>query len=140
MYESPYLIIEHIEEGNYQINTWLPNSKNLDDAIFKKEVSEQVKIALEKNTIAFITDSSSFFFTIHPEIQEWVSETIFKDMCEAGVKKLALLSSNDIVAQLSIEQLIDDDTVKGFVSEFFDDTEKAKEWILSPIEEHSPAL
>ncbi len=140
MYESPYLTIQYIEEGNYQINTWLPNSQNLDDAIFKTEVAEQAKIALEKNTFAFITDASSLLFTIHPDVQEWVNQTIFKDMYEAGVKKLALLSSTDTVAQLSIEQLVDDYTLKSFAIEFFDNTEKAKEWILSPIEEPSTSL
>lgn len=140
IYESPYLVIEYIEEGNYQINTWLPNSKNLDDAIFKTEVSEQAKVALEKNIVAFVTDTTSLFFTIHPEVQKWVNEIIFKKMCEAGVKKLALLSSSDLVTQLSVEQLVDDYTLKGFAIEFFDDTEKAKEWILSPMEKLSPIL
>ncbi|WP_338814710.1 hypothetical protein V9L05_05585 [Bernardetia sp. Wsw4-3y2] len=137
VYESSYLTIEYIQEGNYQVNTWLPNSKTLDEATFKKEVSEQTKIAVEKSTSAFITDASDFLFTIHPETQKWVNQTIFTDMREVGVKKLALLSSSDIIAQLSIEQLIDEDTLKGFASEFFDDKEKAREWILSSEEEYS---
>lgn len=137
--ESPYLIIEYIEDGNYQVNTWLSESKNLDNEAFKEEVSEQAKVALEKSPSAFITDATSFLFTMHPEVQEWVNNTIFQDMRQAGVKKLALLLSNDIVTQLSIEQLIDDDPIKGFVTVFFDDIEKAKEWILSPTEEYSSA-
>lgn len=139
MYESSYLTIQYIEEGNYQINTWLPNSKNLDDSIFKTELAEQAKIALENKPSAFITDASSLLFSIHPDLQEWVNQTIFKDMYEAGIKKLALLSSNDVVTQLSLEQLVDDYTLKSFAIEFFDDAEKAKEWILSPIEQPSIA-
>ncbi len=67
---------------------------------------------------------------LHPKLQDWVSEHIFRDMREAGVKKLALIVSSDIIAQMSIEQLVDDDPVKGFVTGYFDNIEEAKMWIL----------
>ncbi len=131
LYQSPYLIVEQNQTHNYQINTWLPATEELVDDLFQAEVSQQTKAALAHQPKAFLTDARNFLFPIHPNLQEWVSNHIFRDMRAAGVKKLALLISSDVIAQLGIEQLVDDDPVKGFVTQYFDDRGKAEAWIIS---------
>jgi hypothetical protein len=129
LHDSNYLTIEYVAEPGYFINTWHADTQKLKDESFKEEVGQQASNALKHKPKAFLTDARNFLFPIHPELQEWVNENIFRDMRAAGVSKLALLISSDLIAQLGIEQLIDDDPVKGFVTHYFDDKDKAIAWI-----------
>jgi hypothetical protein len=129
IFQSPYLTIEHNQAANYQINTWLPATANLDEATFRTEVMQQAKAALENKPKAFLTDAVDFLFPIHPELQQWVNDEIFSRMRSAGVQKLALLISKDLIAQLGIEQLVDDDPVKGFITQYFGEKQEAIDWI-----------
>ncbi|MCU0450711.1 MAG: hypothetical protein MUC97_12865 [Bernardetiaceae bacterium] len=127
-YQSQYLTIEFSPEQKYQLNTWHSPTATLTDEQFKQEVSEQTKAALANQPSAFLTDARAFLFPIHPQLQDWVNNVIFADMRKAGVKKLAILVSSDLIAQLGIEQLVDDDPVKGFVTQYFDDPQTAISW------------
>jgi hypothetical protein len=130
-YQSQYLTIEFNAEQKYQTNTWHPATATLNEEQFKLEVGEQTKAALTNKPSAFLTDARAFLFPIHPQLQDWVNNVIFADMRKAGVEKLAILISSDLIAQLGIEQLVDDDPVKGFVTQYFDDPQTAVEWFNS---------
>ncbi len=130
LYQSPYLIVEQNQVYHYQINTWLPATEDFDDATFQAEASQQTKAALAHRPKAFLSDARDFLFPIHPDLRAWISDHIFRDMRTAGVEKLALLISSDVITQLGIEQLVDDDPVKGFMTQYFDDKDKAEAWII----------
>jgi hypothetical protein len=132
LYQSPYLIIEHDSASNFQTNTWLASTSDLDEATFRSEVLQQAIAARKNQPKAFLTDACDFLFPIHPDLQAWVNNNIFTEMRASGVKKLALLISKDLIAQLGIEQLVDDDPVKGFVTQYFGEKDEAITWINSP--------
>ena len=75
--------------------------------------------------------SKNFEFTISPEIQKWIDEKIFPRYIKAGVKKFAYIMSSDMVAQLSIEQTMEEQQAsQGFQTNYFDNEADARKWLL----------
>jgi hypothetical protein len=76
-----------------------------------------------------LVDMRNFFFTISPELQEWHNENIFKLNSQIGLERMAILSSIDLIASLSIEQTLDN-TDETFQTRFFDNEEDALAWLF----------
>lgn len=110
---------------------WLKGSENMKDEEFKAEIlREKQAIETEKPTGIF-ADTLDMMFSIHPDLQEWHNAQIFPAFQLANVKKLGILVSRDLFAQISIEQLIDDGSEVKLLTKYFDDEEKAIDWLKS---------
>jgi len=59
--------------------------------------------------------------TIHRELDK---------LAEAGIKKIAFLVSAEMIAQLSIEQTLEESNASAFAVKYFDVEEDAKKWLL----------
>jgi hypothetical protein len=69
-------------------------------------------------------------YTIVPALQEWHNGVLFPAFAEVGVKKLAVVVSNDIFALMSIEQLIEDVADAKFITRYFDEELVARDWLM----------
>jgi len=80
-----------------------------------------------KNILA---DTTHFRFTITPDVQEWINEHILSLYSEIGVKKHAVLLSSDLFTLVSVEQTMDDYQEGVFINHYFEDSQKALDWLL----------
>jgi hypothetical protein len=80
---------------------------------------------------AFLIDSREFAFSVSPELQSWVAEHIISRAIALGLKKLAFMVSKEFIAQLSIEQTIEEGGDIPFQTQYFDELSKAKDWCES---------
>jgi hypothetical protein len=77
----------------------------------------------------FFLDTVNFFFPIEPTLQIWVAETILPKIAEAGCKKIAFLTSEDFVAQLSVEQTMEERDDLSFQVRYFLSESEAFSWL-----------
>lgn len=65
--------------------------------------------------------------------QEWTVTDWFPRMAQSGLKRMAILTSSDYFNQISVERIMSAATPEmPFAISYFDDVDKAKEWLLSP--------
>lgn len=107
------------------------NMGDMTNSQFEKELEIQAKLSETYNPKGFLFHSKNFEFTISPEIQKWIDEKIFPRYIKAGVKKFAYIMSSDMVAQLSIEQTMEEQQAsQGFQTNYFDNEADARKWLL----------
>lgn len=109
---------------------WFAETANMSQANFQTEVDIVATLAEKYRIEKFHDDTSNFNFIIVPRLQEWVNEQIFPRFIQAGLRKYALIVSEEIIAQLSIEQTMDEESTSSFQVKYFEDTEKAFIWLL----------
>jgi len=109
---------------------WLPMSKDISEEYFKDTNWLYVQLCEHHELSSFLLDTTSFGFTISPTVQIWVAENILPKLSKGGMKKVAFLVSTDFIAQLSIEQTMEE-KVLDFLVSYFDQQSEALAWLLS---------
>ncbi len=128
IYQSKFLEINYFADNQLIEATWLPETTNMNVEEYKIEFLNLLSLFATRNINKLIADQKKLFFMVVPEVQEWVNKNIFVKMPPIN---LAVVLPEDIIAQLAVEQLLDEQESKiVFKTKFFDDKEKAKAWIL----------
>ena len=128
VYKSEYLKIEVESANSLLLYTWFPASEKMDDEKFKSEatkLTDEVDRHKIKNIIA---DDRDFMFPISPDMQVWVVENLLSRLPEIGVKRFAHIQSEDLLIQMSAEQLFQEDAAKQYQSKYFSSEKEAREW------------
>jgi hypothetical protein len=131
IYESPYLQLYF--EATYQLIEfrWQLAHINMDENDFKQELLNYLAAVEELKPQKLLSDTANFAFTIPINLQEWANQTIFPSLLAAGLETVAFVVSQEIIAQMSIEQTMEEPEGLKFTTRYFDDYEKAKQWLIS---------
>ena len=76
-------------------------------------------------------EMTDFKFAITPDIQDWINENLFSVYRRINFQKIAIILSKEFVSELSIQQTMAEETTESFLTGYFDNEEKAKEWLFS---------
>lgn len=130
VYESNYWII-YFEDDNKLIRTvWNENSAKLTKDLYQKEMSEYAAQVEKNKPSRLMVDSQKFFFPITPDLQEWTNNQIFPRVLAAGLRKVAIILTPDIISQMSLEQTMEEDTGLQFQTKYFDSEEESRKWLM----------
>lgn len=108
---------------------WKPASEYMTDDDFRFINQTYLKTSQEKKVRLIEIDTRDMRFTIHPDLQAWVGESIVVPMVSNGAQKLAIIVSEDLIVQLSIEQTMEE-TESIFQTRYFSNQESARKWLL----------
>ncbi len=131
VYNSNYLHLSFFPEHDLIEWTWKPTTKNMTEEEYKQEFLNYLDIILRLRPKRLLADTKDMFMPISPELQEWTNQTIFPPALEMGLNKVAFVISQELIAQLSIEQTMEESEGSKFITRYFDNKDEAKQWILS---------
>jgi len=86
---------------------------------------ELLKSTKAKNWIGDVRNLGA----IDPDDQKWSNEEWFPQALSTGIKKMGVIISDDIFNQMSVEEIMSKVEGIGFVSQYFDDINKASQWM-----------
>ena len=130
VYEHSSLSIDFISQDGYFI-VKRTVSNDTDETEFK-EVINNWRTTFEKyKPTKQLIDYSEYSFSISPELQQYINENLMKPLYKDGMRKVAFLLSRDLFAQLSIEKTMQKESGQLFEIKYFDDFDKAKNWLLN---------
>lgn len=131
LHKSNFLAITEMPEIQGIKIQWLAASERMTDEEFQTEILGEKKAIETKKPKNIFADTLQMKFSIPPNLQEWHNNLIFPVFKSAEVKRLAILVSTDIFAQVSIEQLVEDGSEKEFVTKYFDTEKELISWLKS---------
>lgn len=129
LHKSDFLEIESLQAPNGICITWLPGTERMSEAEFKASILAEQQAVEQVKPKVILADTLNMRYSIAPHLQEWHNGIIFPAFEKAGLQKLAILVSQDIFAQVSIEQLVDDGASHELASRYFDSREDALKWL-----------
>lgn len=102
----------------------LKNDENYKQTILLwKEIIEKHKPKKQ------LIDYSDFSQAISPEMQKWINENLIYPAIKAGLVKNAIIISKDKLAQISVEQTMDELHGLKVFNKYFDNAEEAINWL-----------
>ncbi len=114
------------------LTSFWQTTADMSDEEYKKIVLQYVAQVQKHRPRFSLLDAREAAYTVHPTMQEWVNETIKPIYRTGGLEKTAFVMSKHFIAQLSIEQVVDEATDESHKKRrFFDSIEKAKQWLLA---------
>lgn len=131
VYESNYSIFDYDEENSIFSHTFKPTSEDLEIESFKKEMLIYLEFFEKYKPKKALVNNQDMQFIIVPDLQEWHAQNIFPKCIALGVEMAAIVETTDIFTQVAMEQLMEEETTGGFAVRFFDDVDKAKDWLIS---------
>lgn len=110
---------------------WHPASKRMQIEEYKKEMQINAESCERYQPSKSLIDTREFLFTIPPDVQVWTDTEITPRFIKSGLRKLAFVVSSDIFAQVSLEQMLEEDNAMvNFQSRYFDSMIEAEGWLL----------
>ncbi|WP_027003840.1 hypothetical protein [Hugenholtzia roseola] len=131
IYNSPYIELFFFEEDSCLEWIWTPKSEDLTEVSFKQEFMNCLALIKTHKPQKMLADSSNQYFTVAPDLQEWVSQHVFLPSFKVGLTYIAIVLSKDVFAQLSIEQAMTEEGSEHFHIRYFDNRNEAKAWLNS---------
>jgi len=130
LHNSKFQRIIFDEETGIMDETWKPETKNMDDEEFKNEIGHQLDATLDVKPRLVITNTLEMLYVISIEMQEWMNSVIFPQYMKVGIEKVAILLSEQIIAQLAVEQTMEEEQGSQFEFSYFSNLEEAQAWLL----------
>ncbi len=127
--ESEFKTIDFQEEDALLVTRWKPTSSTLDEPTFKEQILIWLDTIKTHCPQKLFIDTTKFNFIITPEIQQWFDDQIFTAYPDAGVQKKAFLMPEDLFAQVGIQQATQAPKNLTFKVNYFDDEQKAMDWL-----------
>ncbi len=130
LYESRFLLIAFDEANAMLVIHWQEQAMDVEE--FEVEVRQIGEAALAHRPLRLLGNAQQLLFTMSPDIQHWHDTTIIPMYKAAGILWFAVVVSEDIFSQVSIEQTLESENAQtAFLIEYFDSDESAEKWLLS---------
>jgi len=132
VFDNPFFAMSYDEDLKLMKFYWKQKTEDATPEDFKEWNRNLVAQVHKYNPPIVLSDTRDYWFTIEPELQEWSVENVLGPIREGGIQKLAILASTKFIAQLSIEQFIDEgkENISMFQTSYFDDEQKAMNWLF----------
>ncbi len=127
--ESKYQKIKYRKEHRLLFVEWI-NTAEMTDKEYREELLKQI-VEIEKHQVQkMLLDTSKFEFSISPQTQDWNNKNILSRVIAVGLKKAALLLTEDLFGQISIEQNMEEEKTGAFAIRYFQTLEDAMQWLI----------
>ena len=132
LHESDFWKFGFDKDDSMMIYQWYETSENMDETEYKQEMKKNAEEYEKHGPTKSLVDLRNFLYTISPETQEWTDNEIFPRFLNAGLKKIAFVVSSDLFAQVSLEQMMEENNANlSFESRYFDHYFQARDWLMS---------
>jgi len=130
---------ELVLETKYQKGYWQAQQKNFFSIwqtpimmplqTYEREIVRFFE-TIKKNAPQFILmNAQQAKYIVDPPTQHWINENYAPIYIEIHLQKMAMIVSEDLFAQVSFEQALDDIDSKAFSVQYFKNEEEALQWI-----------
>jgi hypothetical protein len=128
--DNQYWSIIHDTEHDILFCEWKEgNEYQLDDEIFKEEMLHYAAIVEECQASKLLLNLRHGNYSMAPVIQEWVATDIAPRTIAAGQRKIATVLSDNLFAQVSLQQLMEEGDIPLIQQQYFDNREQAINWL-----------
>ncbi len=129
VYSSKFVTVFFDAEKSLCKFEWKPETENSTDSDFKNWNQDLVKVIKQHCPKKLLSDNTQYMFTITPELQEWSASNVFHPMTEAGLRYLAMVVSQELFPQISLEQFSEENKERVLHQKFFKEIDEAKKWL-----------
>jgi len=127
--DSKFLSLAYHKELDTLYCIWTKETATANWEEVQAEMYRYIAAMEEHNPKALLIDERKMYYPWDIENQTWVAKNISSRMNDLDVKKIALVMSEDIIVQISTDQLFDEINPQNSITKYFESIEDAEAWI-----------
>ncbi len=111
---------------------WKPATENMNNEEYMQVFTRIAELITQENIKGWLGDTREFAKAVTPDLQEWFNTEVLPGLMEGGLEKMAMLAPQEFIANLSVEQSVDEIMMQNggkFTIQYFDDLDKAEAWL-----------
>ncbi len=129
VFNNNFLKINYDAANKICIGEWTNATEHANAEDFKQWNNELVQRIEQNKSTGFLGNTLNYKFIISPELQAWSSKNIFEKFAKAGITKMALIVTDGIFQQISLEQLVDEYEEGNIETKYFTNIDNAQQWL-----------
>ena len=130
LHESKFWLLRYNHEFNIVELTWKnPGENEPEEEVFKAHLFLLVKFLEEYKSESFLVDSRQYHVIMSIHLQEWHDKYIIPEYNKIGVKRIAFIMPEDVIAAATIEQSFEEDNARNLNVQYFATEEEARNWL-----------
>ena len=126
---SDFLVLSYLEENQIIKVDWKSASSEMSKEDFKMQVHLENDAFNQYKPSCILGQTQNLSYTISPQEQDWHNEIILPTFKNIGLKKMAIVVSADFFAQISVNQILDEDVNASYKTQYFEDEMSALDWL-----------
>lgn len=127
--ETSFMVFSHLKDLDIVKVDWQAASESMSDDDFKEQITLEKEVFLAHRPKGVLGQTQNLKFSIKPDLQEWHNTQIMPIFKEIGLRKLAVVVSQDFFTEVSVSQLIEDDEQRSYQTQYFPNEVEAIEWL-----------
>jgi hypothetical protein len=128
IYQTSFVQLHHHPTGAALETEWLDftNSEQLRAAL-----TEALRLGRQHRVLGWVANNT-LLRTIRPADQDWINQVWFPEFAKLGVKRLAIVESQDALNRMGIRSIMQRATAHApFDTQYFADADQARRWVAS---------
>lgn len=130
VYRSEFLQVAFFREQQIMEMIWLPNTIQMEEEQYKDESLNYLALISKLKPSKIMANTQELFFTISPDLQEWVNQNILAYRT-VPIDKVAVVESKAYITRFSVSQTMEEREGIRFTTSYFESREQAWEWLVS---------
>ena len=130
IYKDKYLKYIYEKENSLIAFYWSKDTEDMPDEKYKELMIKGVDFTKLYKPLYVMNYSKDKNFITTIKLQEWVAINALAKLFQSGVRKFAVVESDELIVQLSTKQAVEEDTNRKYQTKFFDNEEEARKWFL----------
>lgn len=128
VYSSDFMEISYDANKSLMVFCWHNTTENMAVDRFKYEIEKSAEYLSKYKIDYIIVDNQDFHYAITPDLQLWTNELLGPKYAQSGVKRFAIITSEDFIAQLSTEQTVEEEQERSHEVRFCTSQDEAHKW------------
>jgi hypothetical protein len=128
-----YVLIEYYAELSLMQYHWQAANAQMTENEYKAEMLHILHLFRQYRVQNVILDALESKFVITIQLQEWVNKNIIAVAAAEGLKRVLIILSQDLIPNLSMEQMFEEDPHKTFHTHYCPTVADAQKWLKTKI-------
>jgi hypothetical protein len=128
-----YVLIEYYAELSLLQYHWQATNVQMTENEYKAEMLHILYLFRQYRVQNVILDALESKFVITIQLQEWVNKNIIATAAAEGLKRVLVILSQDLISNLSMEQMFEEDPNKTFHTHYCPSVAEAQKWLKTKI-------
>jgi hypothetical protein len=128
-----YVLIEYFADLSLLQYHWQAANAQMSENEYKAEMLHILHLFRQYQVQNVILDALESKFVITIQLQEWVNKNIIAVAAAEGLKRVLVILSQDLIANLSMEQMFEEDPNQPFHTHYFSTVAEAQKWLKSRV-------
>ena len=129
LHKSKYVEIIYEKENSLIIDKFLPATEDMKQEEFREEMNIFVEMCEKHKPESELVHLLDMKYVIALKDQEWMNKEVFPKYANI-IKRMAFLVPEELFAQVSVEQTMEEDAGQKFLQQYFENEDKARKWLI----------